>query len=173
MRTISANVERGCSYKNFFTRKFIVRKFLYTKISRSTIIINICICKGILYHTKIIGIVPSFAIPWEVHNDYNLALPAFQYCWVQHSVYNMWIMYYLYRLLVAKLWQRRMRGRHRPHLVAVKIESLKMTSTTGYREWGWCLQPRIQQSLLGGWLTHTWPGTWKFNRLVFCYQSQT
>ena len=37
MCTINANTVRGCSYENFFTRKFIIRKFLYTKIFRSTV----------------------------------------------------------------------------------------------------------------------------------------
>ena len=32
-----ADAVRGRSYENFFTRIFIVRKFLYTKISRSTV----------------------------------------------------------------------------------------------------------------------------------------
>ena len=32
-----ANAVRGRSYKNYFTRKFIIQKFLYTKISRSTV----------------------------------------------------------------------------------------------------------------------------------------
>ena len=35
--TISANAVRGRSYENFFTQKFIIRKFIYTKISRSTV----------------------------------------------------------------------------------------------------------------------------------------
>ena len=35
--TINANAARGHSYENFFTRKFIIRKSLYTKISRSTV----------------------------------------------------------------------------------------------------------------------------------------
>ena len=35
--TIIANAVRGRSYENFFTQKFIIRKFLYTKISRSTV----------------------------------------------------------------------------------------------------------------------------------------
>ena len=34
---INANAVRGRSYENFFTQKFIIRKFLYTKISRSTV----------------------------------------------------------------------------------------------------------------------------------------
>ena len=33
----NANVVRGRSYEKFFTQKFIIRKFLYTKISRSTV----------------------------------------------------------------------------------------------------------------------------------------
>ena len=40
--TINANAVRGRSYENFFTRKFIIRKFLYTKISRSTVL-TICL----------------------------------------------------------------------------------------------------------------------------------
>ena len=46
MRTINANAVRGRSYENFFTRKFIIRKFLYTKISRSTVI-GICVHIGL------------------------------------------------------------------------------------------------------------------------------
>ena len=38
MPTISTNTVRGRSYKKIFTRKFIIRKFLYTKISRSTVV---------------------------------------------------------------------------------------------------------------------------------------
>ena len=34
MRAINANTVRGCSYENYFTRKFLIRKFLNTKISR-------------------------------------------------------------------------------------------------------------------------------------------
>ena len=30
--TINANVVRSCSHEDFFTRKSIIRKFLYTKI---------------------------------------------------------------------------------------------------------------------------------------------
>ena len=36
--TIIANAVRGHSYENFFTQKFIIRKFLCTKISRSTVL---------------------------------------------------------------------------------------------------------------------------------------
>ena len=35
--TINANAVRGRSYEKFFTRKFIIQKFPYTKISRSTV----------------------------------------------------------------------------------------------------------------------------------------
>ena len=35
-RTSNINAVRGRSYEIFFTRKFTIRKFLYTKISRST-----------------------------------------------------------------------------------------------------------------------------------------
>ena len=38
--TINANVVRGHSYEILFTRKFIIRKFLYTKISKSTVVDN-------------------------------------------------------------------------------------------------------------------------------------
>ena len=38
VRTINANAVRGRAYEIFFTRKFIIQKFLYTKISRSTVI---------------------------------------------------------------------------------------------------------------------------------------
>ena len=38
MHTINPNAVRGCSYEKFFTRKFIIRKFLCTKISRSTVV---------------------------------------------------------------------------------------------------------------------------------------
>ena len=37
MHTINDNAVRGRSYENFLTRKFIIRNFLYTKISRSTV----------------------------------------------------------------------------------------------------------------------------------------
>ena len=37
MRTTNVNMVRGCSYENFYTQKFIMRKFLNTKISRSTV----------------------------------------------------------------------------------------------------------------------------------------
>ena len=36
--TINASAVRGRSYENFITRKFTIRKFLYTKISRSTVL---------------------------------------------------------------------------------------------------------------------------------------
>ena len=37
MHTINANAVRGCSYEIFFTLKFIIRKFLYMKISISMV----------------------------------------------------------------------------------------------------------------------------------------
>ena len=40
--TINLNAVRGRSHKHFFTRKFIIQKFLYTKISRSMV----CTCSG-------------------------------------------------------------------------------------------------------------------------------
>ena len=37
------NVVQGLSYKNFSTQKFVIRKFHYTKISRSTILyVHVC-----------------------------------------------------------------------------------------------------------------------------------
>ena len=41
MRIINANAVRDRSHENFFTRKFIIRKFLHTKISRSTVVTHI------------------------------------------------------------------------------------------------------------------------------------
>ena len=38
MHTINANAVRGRSYEKFFTQKCIIRKFLYTKISRSAVV---------------------------------------------------------------------------------------------------------------------------------------
>ena len=38
MRTTNINVVRGRSYENFYTRKFIIRKFVDTKISRPTVL---------------------------------------------------------------------------------------------------------------------------------------
>ena len=38
VHTSNANAVRGHSYKNFLARKFIVRKFPYKKISRSTVV---------------------------------------------------------------------------------------------------------------------------------------
>ena len=43
-RTSNANAVRGCSCEIFYT-KFIIRKFLYTKISRSTVYYTSCITK--------------------------------------------------------------------------------------------------------------------------------
>ena len=47
MQNIDTNAVRGHSYENFFARKFIIRKFLYTKISRSKVkgqeqIVHLC-----------------------------------------------------------------------------------------------------------------------------------
>ena len=36
-RTINTNAVRDRYYKNFFTQKINIQKFLYTKISRSTV----------------------------------------------------------------------------------------------------------------------------------------
>ena len=47
LHTINTNVVRGRSYENFYTRKFIVRKFLYIKISRSTVL-KAMSCHGFL-----------------------------------------------------------------------------------------------------------------------------
>ena len=41
VHTIDANVVRGRSNEKFFTRKFIIRRFLYMKISRSTVIYEV------------------------------------------------------------------------------------------------------------------------------------
>ena len=41
VRTIAANVIRGHLYENFFTQKFIIQKFLYMRISRSTVYVAI------------------------------------------------------------------------------------------------------------------------------------
>ena len=41
VHTINANVVRGRSCENFFAQKFIIRKLLYMKISRSTVSVSL------------------------------------------------------------------------------------------------------------------------------------
>ena len=61
MCTININVVRDCSYENFFTRKFIIQKFLDTKISRSTVSsLSQCIVNYLMCHYCILRVSSLF-----------------------------------------------------------------------------------------------------------------